>query len=486
MSRKIIIFFLLFTLLFSACSSFRKKAEKHFEVGAYEEAIRLYELALVEDINDNEARLGLKKARDGLLDKDLISVRLARLAGNQQQALDLLLSVIEKEVMWKYSPTAKVAFTQAEESNFAVQYLQGRVKNSIQQKKPVLGEFLLLHYKSIFQEPQAISRFDSLKLDVLQSGKQSCKQFQQGDQSHSPYFSDFLIRYCTHFAESCDSCATISKLKLNELYGNPDVIGDIPGLPSELTDFIKNDLRLVFEQTPWYDPSGKNKTQLVLNGTYSYSHQRQLTNLVHQYSEVEPYEAWEQVRRSRQVPYTDYRYHYDSQLRQTVQTPFTNYRTEYYDDAQKVTRYRTVNRSFPYSAIKHEQKIGLSLSSTCKVLDRQVSTTFQDRSYEDGYEHDLNLPNIGLRPSRPNLKDKFSWVKTRSKELPQLFKEQAQAEWVAAYCRNDSNTTDPRVLADQVQKCLRGKSSSISGFVNEWYELQLGLSYEKAEEVLAK
>src|SRR4051794_18068864 len=89
---------------FLGCSSLKKKAQESLEAGSYDRAMQLFEQYLRKNPDDSEALQGLKDARHGWIDKKLISVRMARLAGNQQQALDLLLEALNKEQNWKFLP----------------------------------------------------------------------------------------------------------------------------------------------------------------------------------------------------------------------------------------------------------------------------------------------------------------------------------------------------------------------------------------------
>jgi hypothetical protein len=473
-------------LFICSCASPKKRALEHLNAGSFEEAGFLYEQVLKKNPQDVEAQVGLRRARDGVLDQGLISARMARLAGNQEQASDLLLNVIQKEKSWGHTPTAKVAFTQEEEAGFAVHFIQGRVKNLNQGRKPLQAEALLFNYEPIFQDSQTVSRFDTLKNEVRQTGQNSCRQYQSENRSEGPYFADFLGRYCVHFGETCKPCAIWSKSKLRELFLQADVAGVLSNLPDDLTKILISDLKSAFEETAWYDPQGRKKAALKFKGDYTFSHDKDLTSLVHHYTEQEPYEDVEQVMKRREVPYPTDEVQYNYQTRKYESVSTVKYRTEYYPEPQRVLRYRTVNKVYPYSALKHRQKIGLNFVGNYSAINQSLDLSFQDSSVEEGYEHHLDLPKIGLKPSRPQFQDPHSWVKDRISKIRQQFKEKSQAEWAALYCRVDTSTTDQKVLSDRVQKCLRSQIKPTPSFVSDWYESQLGLSYEKAEQILSR
>jgi hypothetical protein len=455
------------------------------QAGSYEEALNLFESVLKEEPTDTEAQTGLRAARDGIIDKSLISVRMARLAGNQAQAIDLLMDVLKKEKSWQFTPRAKVAFTQSEESGFAVQYIQGRIRNSIQERKPLLAESVLNTYRPLFQDPEAIRQHDTLKKGVTQSGKESCMRFQQVDRRGSPYFSDFLSQFCSHYEEECRNCASWSKQKVRELYQDLSFSGSVSELSQELSNTLTEDLRSSFQESPWFDSLGDKKAKIQLTGKYGYSHQKDLSNQVYNYTAQEPYQAIENVLKSRQVPYQDYQNEYDPGTRKYRSVPVIKYRTEHYTEPQSVVRYRSVNKSYPYSALKHQQQVGLLFSGNSTLADRNIYFSFDNSESKVNYEHSLDIPKIGLRPSVPQLMDPVSWVKANSQKAKQQFKEKLQSEWISLNCQTDASTSDPIVLADRVQKCRRARVSSAPNFVRDWYENQLGVSFETAEQLLS-
>ena len=67
------------------------------EQSLYGEAEQVYEQILKEDPKDTEAAVGLKKARNGFIEKKLIAVRIARMAGGSVQSLKVFLHVVQKE-----------------------------------------------------------------------------------------------------------------------------------------------------------------------------------------------------------------------------------------------------------------------------------------------------------------------------------------------------------------------------------------------------
>ena len=108
-----------FILFATSCTTLSKQAKEQLEKKNYDEALLLYDRLVSEKPDDGEALEGRRKAREGVIDKNLIRVRLARMGKNYQESLELLREIALKEREWALYPSGAVAFTQAEETTEA-------------------------------------------------------------------------------------------------------------------------------------------------------------------------------------------------------------------------------------------------------------------------------------------------------------------------------------------------------------------------------
>ena len=471
---ELITFLLLFT---AACASTKKKAQENLEAGSFDSAVQLFEEVLQKDPNDVEAQTGLRQARDGSIDKTLIEVRMSRLASNPQNATDLLMSVLEKEHNWHFSPRANVAFTQNEETQMAAEYIQSKVQTSIQSNRPFQAEHFLVKYRRIFQAPPEKAHYQQLFKGVVDSGKKTCESFQRIHGKSTPYFADFLNRLCSHYEASCKTCFTWSQGKLHELYGMPDVSSTIVDLPQEFVPLMQNNFQSTFRETPWYDAKGVNKTSFLLTGIYKFSHQKNLVNLIQNYTAEEPFQTVEMVSVPKEVSTQTWN--------PSTGTYTTTTHTEYRSEPQTVTRYRTVDKTFPYSALKHQLNFDFSVNADTHLAGQSFHSSFQENFAQEGYEHNLDVPEVGLKPSVPQLTNAADWIKSESGKLNRQLKDKLQTEWISDFCKTDSSTSNADIWADRVQKCVRASTAQNSKFVQEWYENQLGVNFQTAEELLS-
>jgi hypothetical protein len=173
-----------------------------------------------------------------------------------------------------------------------------------------------------------------------------------------------------------------------------------------------------FAKLPGTMPMLKKKLPLGVNGTFNRQHSEQVETLIHNYSVMEPYTAYEEVKKTRTVPYSDFQMqcYYDSKNQsQCSQNPVTKYRQEEYSETEARTRYREVPRTFPYSATRHRQIVELSLDGRLDFAAESQNIGLQEKYEKAGYRHDHNRPAIGLKPSDPGLVDPNVWFRDQAK-----------------------------------------------------------------------
>src|SRR5262249_53312675 len=140
------------------------------------------------------------------------------------------------------------------------------------------------------------------------------------------------------------------------------------------------------------------------------------------------YTAYENVTRNRQVPYTEYDYQCDSQ-NNCRNVPVTRYRTDYYEETVPVTRYRDVPHSQAYDGYNRYQLLALSVNGETNYAVTKKPISFADRSEKSGFEHDWNMPDIGLHPQSAGLPDPLDWLKEEVGNLGRTWGAQATDTW---------------------------------------------------------
>ncbi|GEM_PF-6342299 len=472
-------------LLFTGCTSLKGKAKHFLEVGAYEQALDYYQRAVDKDPADAEARSGLNLARTKYIDKKLIETRMARLGGNSQNAMDLLLDVVQKEKTWQFAPVGQVSGTQEEETAEGLRFLEAKSQQAISSDRPLVGLYFYKHYQPVFESSIPGAYSQSLK-KVQAKGKTQCQKLSKLREKGRPYFSQFVARICGVWGQEQKDLAAISTEIAKTLFNSVSAKYTIehlePSLRSELDALVQE----AFRQTPWHNANSLKKLMLGVNGTFNRQHSEQVETLIHNYSVMEPYTAYEEVKKTRTVPYSDFQMqcYYDSKNQsQCSQNPVTKYRQEEYSETEARTRYREVPRTFPYSATRLRQIVELSLDGKLDFPAEPQNIGLQEKYEKAGYRHEHNRPDIGLKPSDPGLADPNVWFRDQARAFSGKVRSQSEQYWSALFCRAEAGSALLATTGEQVQKCLANSQAGSPSFADLWYQAHFGLTLAQAREL---
>jgi hypothetical protein len=438
------------------------------------------------------------------MDRRLIEVRLARLAGSNEKALDMLLEAVNREGQWKTEPGGKVAFTQNEEIGYGMGFAEKTAAEAAARKVPLRGEYFLLKYRKLFEGGEVARRFEAARSHTKVAGKLSCQSLlpsappaaaggkkKKGAPdpvaelaTRHPYYYLFARSYCDYWGVATPEPPAVAE-KFHEGYtGRIQVSAlGVTNLQADLRVFIADGARAAFERTAWYDAGGTQSLDVNVGGGYTYADSRQPQSLKHVYTESVPYTEYVEVRKSKEVPYTATEGVFDPVSKLTKPHEVTRYRTEYYNTSEPQTRYRDVQRTFHYQGFQHDRKLTLALSSQVALEKHPLQLELSEVSRTGGIEHDENQPSIGLRPEHPALEDPPGWLRTQSNRFVAQFEQKLANLWRETYCAGTGNE-DLAVSGDSVQKCLRQRLAETPSFADAWYQKNLGVSVREALSVL--
>ena len=464
-------------LLVQGCSSAKKRGREALEKGLYDDALVQYEDAVAKDPNDEEARAGLDQARAAWTDRRLIDVRMARLGGNSDQSLDLLLKVIDNEKKWNKPATGKVAFTQDEESGYAMVFVSQRVTGDLGNHLPLRSVLFLKRAESVFTKGHK-QAFTELTGASREEGRAVCHKLRKEKFQQAPYFARFVSDFCTYFGET----RGLPKGKFADevpYFNRVAVGGAIEGLSRDQSAWLKEGLEKAIERTAWFDTRSKSALSLPLSGKFTDAHTREVIQQTHFYMVSEPYTEYVSVQKPRTVPRTV------SQMVPSVGGGYhtvdsTQYDTVYDTVSEPQTRYRQVQHSYQYSAIQHVQHLTLQMTSHADVLKDSFDLSADAKSDTDGIEHGENQPSIGLEPSHPNLPDPDAWMKTEAAKWIADFESKLVQQWKKNYCGSDAEMKTLVSAGNSVQRCLRQKSATYPAFAENWYQTTFGVGPAQA------
>jgi hypothetical protein len=433
------------------------------EKGAYREAISTFEEALKKDPADADAREGLSKAQNRFLDKRLIESRMANLAGNSRLALDILLEVVQLETKWNFFPKGKLGGAQEEESSESFRYVEKEVARSLKSNRPLSALYLLTHYAPIFSGNLSGSH-KSLVRTARSKGEKQCRELSRAEQKDKPYFSVFVRKVCTAWGAPVVGKVLDPKVKNEGLYRAVRVESSIEGLAPSYLSMLKTRLEKAFESTPWFSAAAQATLPLAIRGRFVSRQTRIPEERTHGYTERVPYTHYETV---------------DKQVAtgQGLATKTVKVR-------EPVTRHREVPRFQIYNGWNVTQEMAFLSEATLKLGGQSRDLRLEEKSVRQGFEHQWNLPAIGLVPETPHLENPEVWFVSQSEKLAENLRAAGNEFWVREYCH--ANSSEPTLLGtgEAVHRCLRGNFDEPPRFANQWYEHFFGVTVVEADELL--
>lgn len=467
----------LIALVASGCVSAQKRAKEQLDKGNYAEAVAVYESILKRTPNDPEASAGLKAARAGYLDKKLIDVRMARQSGNFVQAGETLLEVIQKQKDWGIPAGSKSSLTQAEESEEFFKATRKVVADEVQAGRPLKASQFVVKFEKVLStlNPKLVGQ---LQAKISEAGKKDCSARQKKIPSDSNFFTrDFLSQYCAYFGASFNGGKTSSPKSGDgaiTLFGDVMVEDTVEGLTGSRKLLFEQSLIDGFKSTAWFYPSTQEALGIRMKGTFSEKHNKTVVISRHNYTIQEPYTAYEDVKKSRTYPVTT------SKLIGGRWQEVTEYKTQEYFEKMPVTRHRDIQQVYTYSATEHDQNLGLDLWAGWNLKGSSAQIAFANQAKGNGIEHKENQPNIGLKPSIPNLVEVDPWLKTQANEWKAKVADALALRWVELYCKPSSQGNDPASIQEDVHRCTRqrptGSVTQYSSFAESWFQNEMGMN----------
>jgi hypothetical protein len=467
----------------NACGSAKKRAMELLEKENYEEAAAQLETLIQKEPDDIELPALLQQARNGAIDKRLIAVRMERLAGNSDGALEKLKTTFDQQRAWKMAMNPKLAFTAEEETQLAWPAFEKSVDTAVQAGHPLKSEWRLRRYQFIFTgDPKRANRLTALAKNSREAGTRTCQELTKGAAAELPWQSEFVARICSFFAADANAprlTAEARKLKAKRQYRGVEITEGLAGLnPGEQAP-IRGAITQAFENSPYFSAEAQGPVAFPLNGSLTNTIQRKPVQLSHGYTVKEEYIDYETVTKKRKVPFKN------------------TYLEETYTEQEKVKKQREVPKIYQFEGIHTDQSLQLTVTSSPQLDSRSLAFNFQKAATVSGDEHSVRNSAIGLSPVRLNLIDPQGFIQSHQNSLRDHLQSSLFAHWKQSYCSPsaplagedsaDLGKLNPIMISgERVQVCLHGlqKGEPAPGFAEDWYRNQLDITIQEGREVL--
>lgn len=418
--------FALLLFVTTSCTTQFKKAQNLMAERNFDEALIIMEELVVKDPKDSDYQVGLKQAREGVIDQTLIRVRMARLANNNQESLELLRKTVERENNWQLFPTGAVAFTQNEESDEAYKTLRTEVYSLNQRQRHLRVLYLIERYKILFPEARR-KTFDLAFNDAKTHAKKFCLEKSRTTSDKTYFYNQLISKWCSYAAQKASIAKAVSPLYEDLTIVTKDQFHAT--LPAALIQSLDKGFNAEFVNTGWYDKNSKKDLEMTTTGTYQFNENR-----------------------------------------------FKEFRTQSYtvpivkkaSDGSSTTTQES--RSFPYytNVISQEVNAGLNIVAGDERIPRYQNTFHQTarESSHDFYNHEA-----GLRPEKTG--ESYSagqWMDIVSKKYSTELKAHLRSSFEGTFCSPLSDST-PRVeLINQSLICLRQMSKNPPDVISRVFE----------------
>lgn len=462
------------------CSSVQDQAQTAYEQGSYDKAALLFEQARQENPSDPEVLEGLARSRNRIVEGELKQVHSLRLSGKEEEAAAFMLKIINSERTWKLNVEPGILLRQDEELVHIRKYVESSAGQYVNRRYPLAALAYLGNYENIYSG--SLQQYSEIKEKIIAAGVKTCNDFRKPIHTGLPYYAAFADRYCALWGvAAAHPNAAREAFRRRDLIGSAKLSIKIAGMPDAILSRYEESIRAAIQKIPWYDEKAPGKLQLQLSGTLEHHVSQTKENRSHAYTVQEPYTAFETVVKTRQVPYSALEnqcvYDYSGNMACALVT-VTKYRPDMYTEQVPVTKFREVPKTQPYEGTQYRQSLGLSLQGTLKIGKRSAPLGFAERANHQDFEHNWNMPDIGLTPHHAQLLDAGEWFAGQARGIGDMVIRVSRDAWKAAFCTPGGKTSMPE-LGERVHKCMAGGHTG-APFVNAWYEKHLGLSIEQA------
>ncbi len=481
---------LLIISVLCSCTSTRERAQKALDSGDFGAAVSGFERVLLSDPTDLSAKSGLEKSRKGLLSQQLIQVRMHRLAGDQDRAASLLEAILRNQSSWTIGPEGQSWSTQSEEVAHSSSHIRKKIRAEISAERGLKARHLQNSFRNILNsEPEAARK--SLEQEIQRIGTKNCSDFRRTAVTEKAWnYQQWLAKYCAYWGLTSTSKGQ-RVLPQPELIASTQIQISVVGLPKEFVRSLEGTVRESLEASPWHLKGAKSvsKGNIEIRGQFNNHFQERPELLTHAYHVPIPYTDYEARARTVQKPKTVCRSDSGLELATnsglcgdkptyTIQEPFTEW------IQVPVTKMRQEPRThrFQGHSFRHDMSLLLNVTLHSPVL--QLSLPITEQYHQSGNYHAQSLPEIGLNPLPLKTELPIEWLKSRQAQLKGSLEEVLSLKWHARFCEAANRPKSILSLSDHVHACLRGKSSSLPKFVDEWFQQHLGLSYEEAKNLL--
>lgn len=446
-TSKLVSVFLLFILFgLSGCESLVDKGNKLYEQGLYTQAASYYEKALAQDPNNVEATAGLQQARNMIIDRGLIEVRMNRLANHHRAAALKLESILRNQRDWSISMQGAVAATQTEEVRYANRWLTQEIKRLHKLGDHNQFKQLTINLKNIIAMGKQTHVIKQYEGDFNSKGIKQCQRLTLLSVKQRFFLNEFTQHYCGLWGVTAQS--KLDSYDQNR-FRSIAFRNQVSTSSEELNQYIEASMRRfkrAFKQSIWYDPASQRVLTVDLQGQINYNNQA--------------------GRAKRKKNYMV-----------NVETRKTSGENTTHVNVQEQQRTYLYWVDTFYETLSMNLKMQANLVGATAASERSKAINNSTQAHNESFEA------AQISPEQAQFIDKESWVAQNTQQLQEQFSLSLDDIWSSHYCRLAKVNNGPEKI-EALLRCLRLQPGN--SVANSWFNAEFGMTYEALSQLWQK
>jgi hypothetical protein len=490
---KIIVYLLLLVTLVS-CASYKKKGRQYMEAGQWEKAREMLVKAVADDPDDAESQIWKAKCEDEILRQRILALRDNIVAGNYQAALTHAHKLHHIKKSWNIKTNIHGSKLELEQLKTLYRYFIKKVKTLNKKEFPLAA---LDHIKT---NAYLFSMVNDENLDFIESqtnstGKKQCHRLMTKTNKRYPLYNKYTLAFCDLFEAQIKRRPSTDAFKYH-LGSLNQTISVVSYSDPSFKGMMVASLEQSFKKSVWFQSGAKGGVKIDFTINPIFHKYSDSVVRSHTYWAKEKYIEYKPATSQTRTPYTvKQMVCYDVSKEKANVTckqgtancickeeSVTKYKTLVKQYSIPTTKYRRVQKSYQYNAIKHRQSFTLTANGQIYLEKKKSNFSFAKNEEEQGYESNLNIPSISLYPYRDNLTERYSWFKNEISNLSNSFRDELNSRWDEKYCRGSSDVATNKA-GEKALLCMKLKGPEHK-LVSSWFKSVSGLDGSKAVELL--
>lgn len=437
----------------AGCSTNLSKGNNMMEAEQFDEAVRYYEKAMLDDPGDTEVATKLYEARTQMVMANLIKVRLQRQSNQHRAAAMQLNKSLHNIKRWKIIADSNVKATIDEEVLEGGVWLNKELKNIAKRKDHNTFFYTLKQFNYILDAGYADETISQYKPTLQIQGQQQCQNMKSQLTSQSYYLYDVWQAYCSVFAKQVSYKLAKDKTRYTKpsLNSRSLKIDKKSGITARDLAF---QIAKGIESHPWFDSNSTSSMNLSMMGNVDYR------------LSVSPKTFSKTVMV------------YDEKL-ELIKDPKNPKQV-----IRKLINRKKVPKTTHFKGKEYTEEYAHSVRVSGSTSDKAINVLEQSaRQVSKLPSHDAYFKDANVRPLKPSFKNKQAWQKQIAIGLITKLNQDLDQAWIAEFC-SDQNIDKNLSKTEYAIRCAHMKPEHT--LINAWTQSEFALSFQQLNVMLGR